>query len=143
MFDSLPLFDAHPYNRSSSITLAVTRAAPLLDSNLRRADKWRGPAATETRRLTRGWPDTLARRKVAVGTGYASPIVVDDGVYVFSRRGTNEGMSAHDADTGRELWRFGYEAPFTMNSASAATTPDRSPHRFLQTAGCFDRHDGV
>jgi outer membrane protein assembly factor BamB len=47
-----------------------------------------------------------------------SPIVVGDRVYVFSRRGDNEGMSAHDGATGRELWRVGYSAPFTMNSAA-------------------------
>jgi outer membrane protein assembly factor BamB len=85
--------------------------------------QWRGPnrdgvATTFTPPAT--WPDTLTERwKIEVGTGYASPIVVGDRVYVFSRRGDNEGMSAHEAATGKELWRFGYPAPFTMNSAAA------------------------
>ena len=85
--------------------------------------QWRGPTrdgAATTFSAPATWPDALVQKwKVEVGEGYASPIVVGDRVYVFSRRGTNEGMSAHDAATGRELWRFGYEAPFTMNSASA------------------------
>jgi outer membrane protein assembly factor BamB len=85
--------------------------------------QWRGPTrdgAATTFRAPATWPDALVQKwKVEVGQGYASPIVVGNRVYVFSRRGTNEGMSAHDAATGRELWRFGYEASFTMNSASA------------------------
>ena len=72
------------------------------------------------------WPEALVQKwKIEVGTGYASPIVVGDRVYVFSRRGDNEGMSAHDAATGKELWRFGYSAPFTMHSA--ATRHNQGP----------------
>ena len=112
-------------SRITSITLAVTAAASLVLAQQPSTDwtQWRGPnrdgnATTFTPPAV--WPDTLVQKwKVEVGTGYASPIVVGDRVYVFSRRGTNEGMSAHDGVTGRELWRFGYEAPFTMNSASA------------------------
>jgi outer membrane protein assembly factor BamB len=84
--------------------------------------QWRGPArdgAATTFAAPAAWPDTLVKKwTVEVGTGYASPIVVGDRVYIFSRRGDNEGMSAHDAATGRELWRFGYDAPFTMHSAA-------------------------
>ena len=72
------------------------------------------------------WPESLVQKwRIEVGTGYASPIVVGDRVYVFSRRGDNEGMSAHDAATGKELWRFGYSAPFTMHSA--ATRHNQGP----------------
>ena len=84
--------------------------------------QWRGPnrdGVATTFPAPAAWPDALVQKwKVEVGTGYASPIIVGDRVYVFSRRGDNEGMSAHDAATGRELWRFGYPAPFTMNSAA-------------------------
>jgi outer membrane protein assembly factor BamB len=91
--------------------------------------QWRGPnrdgiASTFTPPAT--WPDALVQKwKIEVGTGYASPIVVGNRVYVFSRRGASEGMSAHDAATGRELWRFGYDAPFTMHSA--ATRHNQGP----------------
>jgi outer membrane protein assembly factor BamB len=84
--------------------------------------QWRGPnrdgvASTFTPPAV--WPEALVQKwRIEVGTGYASPIVVGNRVYAFSRRGTNEGMSAHDATTGRELWRFGYDAPFTMHSAA-------------------------
>ena len=59
------------------------------------------------------WPETLVQKwRIDVGTGYASPLIVGDRVYVFSRRGDNEGMSAHEIASGKELWRAGYEAPF-------------------------------
>jgi outer membrane protein assembly factor BamB len=91
--------------------------------------QYRGPGrdgAATTFSVPASWPDMLAQKwKVEVGTGYASPIVVGDRVYVFSRRGDNEGMSAHDAASGRELWRVGYAAPFTMNSA--ATRHNQGP----------------
>lgn len=84
--------------------------------------QWRGPnrdGSVGSFAAPAVWPETLVQKwKIDVGTGYASPIVVGDRVYVFSRRGDNEGMSAHDLATGRELWRVGYSAPFTMHSAA-------------------------
>jgi outer membrane protein assembly factor BamB len=65
------------------------------------------------------WPEQLTQRwKVDVGTGYATPIVVGNRVYVFARQGEDEVMLALDAATGRQLWRTAYPAPFEMNSAS-------------------------
>jgi outer membrane protein assembly factor BamB len=65
------------------------------------------------------WPETLVQRwKVDVGIGYATPLVVGDRVYVFSRRGEDETMAALDAQTGKELWHTGYPAEFTMHSAA-------------------------
>lgn len=69
------------------------------------------------------WPDTLTRRwSIDVGLGYASPLIVGNRVYVFSRQGGNEVMRAVEAETGKEIWRTAYAAPFTMNPATA-------PHR--------------
>jgi outer membrane protein assembly factor BamB len=66
------------------------------------------------------WPEQLMRRwKVEVGTGYATPIVVGNRIYMFTRRADNETMSALDAQSGKELWSTGYPAPFTMNSGAA------------------------
>src|SRR5262245_50097105 len=101
---------------ATSLTLDAQRSGP------NDWTQWRGPnrdgvATTFTAPAT--WPDALVQKwKIEVGTGYASPIVVGNRVYVFSRRGDNEGMSAHDAATGRELWRVGYEAPFDMQRAA-------------------------
>ena len=70
------------------------------------------------------WPEGLVQRwKIEVGTGYATPIVVGDRVYQFSRVGENETMTAFDAASGKQLWRGGYPAPFTMQSATVQHGP--------------------
>jgi outer membrane protein assembly factor BamB len=66
------------------------------------------------------WPDALTRRwRVEVGEGYASPLVVGNIVYVFSRRDGREVLSALDADTGAKLWQSGYAVPYTPSSPTA------------------------
>jgi outer membrane protein assembly factor BamB len=44
-------------------------------------------------------------------------------VYVFSRQGEDEVMSAIDAGSGKVLWRGAYPAPFEMNSAAKPHGP--------------------
>lgn len=69
----------------------------------------------------RPWPTALTRRwKVEVGEGYATPLVVGDVVYVFTRRGDEEGITALEASTGRERWRSDYPAPYTPSQPAAA-----------------------
>jgi outer membrane protein assembly factor BamB len=67
------------------------------------------------------WPDVLTKRwRVRVGEGYASPLVVGDITYVFSRREGREVLSALDADSGAELWQSGYTVPYTPSGPTAA-----------------------
>jgi outer membrane protein assembly factor BamB len=67
------------------------------------------------------WPDTLTRKwKVDVGEGYGTPLVVDDAVYVFTRRNATEVMTALDADTGKERWHTSYPAPYAPATPAAA-----------------------
>ncbi len=85
--------------------------------------QWRGPqrdgsasAFTEPA----AWPETLTERwKVEIGLGYATPLVVGNRIYVFSRRGDNEVMSALDADSGKTLWERPYPVAFGMNKGAA------------------------
>ena len=66
------------------------------------------------------WPEQLTQIwKIEVGLGYATPIVVGNRVYMFSRQNDDEVMSAIDAASGKVLWRTAYSAPFEMNSAAA------------------------
>jgi outer membrane protein assembly factor BamB len=59
------------------------------------------------------WPDTLALRwRVDVGEGYATPIVVGNTVYAFTRHHGQEGVTALNADTGTTLWRTGYPVAY-------------------------------
>ena len=63
--------------------------------------QWRGPNRDGTIAAftpPAAWPDALVQRwKVEIGTGYATPIVVGDRVYQFSRIGEDETMTAFDA----------------------------------------------
>ena len=89
--------------------------------------QWRGPNRDGTLaayREPRAWPEKLTPKwKVEVGTGYATPIVVGNRVYVFSRQEENEVMRALDADTGKIIWTTSYPAGFKMNPATARHGP--------------------
>ena len=70
------------------------------------------------------WPEQLTQRwKVEVGSGYATPLIVGNRVYVFARQADDEVMLALDAATGKQIWRTAYAAPFEMNSAAKPHGP--------------------
>jgi outer membrane protein assembly factor BamB len=85
--------------------------------------QWRGPTRdglAASFAVPATWPEQLTRRwKTEVGLGYATPLVVGNRIYIFSRQGENEAMSALDAAKGTVLWKTDYPAPFTMNNATA------------------------
>lgn len=89
--------------------------------------QWRGPnrdgvapAPTDAK----AWPDQLTQKwKVDIGLGYATPLIIGNRIYQFSRQGEREVMSAIDADSGKVLWQTGTPAPFTMHSAAATHGP--------------------
>ena len=67
------------------------------------------------------WPETLTRKwKVEVGEGYATPLVVANTVYVFTRRNGTEVMTALEAETGKERWHTSYPAPYAPDTPAAA-----------------------
>src|SRR5262245_13058873 len=89
--------------------------------------QWRGPnrdgllAGLPDRTA---WPATLpAGWKAKVGKGHASPVVVGGTVYVFTREGEEEGLSAFELESGKRLWRQAYPAPYTMNPAAVSHGP--------------------
>jgi outer membrane protein assembly factor BamB len=86
--------------------------------------QWRGPARDGlvpalAPRAT--WPKTLAVGwKAPVGIGHASPVVVGERVYVFTREGEEEVLQALELGSGKRVWRQSYPAPYTLNSAAAS-----------------------
>ena len=84
--------------------------------------QWRGvnrDGAVASFAEPRAWPDKLTQKwKVDVGLGYATPLVVGNRIYMFSRQGDDEVMSALDAQSGKVTWRTGYPVTFTMHSAA-------------------------
>ena len=89
--------------------------------------QWRGPnrdGVVQGFTAPQAWPETLVKRwTVEVGTGYATPLVVGNRVFVFSRLGENETMTALDGDSGKAVWQQSYPAPFAMNPATKAHGP--------------------
>jgi outer membrane protein assembly factor BamB len=89
--------------------------------------QWRGPSRDGTLASfvePKAWPERLTQKwKIEVGTGYATPIVVGNRVFTFSRQQDNEVMRAIDAGSGKIVWETSYPAPFTMNSATSRHGP--------------------
>ena len=84
--------------------LLVSSAAVVAQISPQDYPQWRGTnrdgAASAFVEPT-SWPENLTRRwKVNVGEGYATPIVVGNTVYAFTRHDSSEVMMALDAVTG-------------------------------------------
>ena len=89
--------------------------------------QWRGPnrdGAVASFRAPASWPERLREKwKIDVGWGYATPLVVGERVYVYTRQGEDEVLTALAADSGNLLWRSSYPAPFEMKSATSRHGP--------------------
>jgi len=115
--------------RILTIAILVAGVSALLEAQGLSTDwtQWRGPnrdGVIPSFTPPREWPAQLVRRwKVEVGLGYATPLVVGNRIYLFSRQGENEVMSALDAASGNVLWQKMYPAVFTMNSAARVHGP--------------------
>ncbi len=84
-----------------------------------RASGFKAPAA---------WPKQLTQKwKVAVGEGVASPAIVGDRVYVFSRQDGNEVLRCLKAGDGSEVWVDRYEALGASGPAQSFSGPRSSP----------------
>lgn len=85
--------------------------------------QWRGPnrdGAVASFREPAAWPQALTQQwKVEVGLGYATPLLVGDRLFVFTRQGDEEVMLAIDAGSGKVIWRTGYSLPFKPMPAAA------------------------
>jgi outer membrane protein assembly factor BamB len=70
------------------------------------------------------WPERLTQAwKVDVGEGYATPILIGNRVFTFTRQGANEVVQALDAGTGKAVWQTRYAAPVNVNPAAQAHGP--------------------
>ncbi len=85
--------------------------------------QWRGPnrdGAVTSFREPATWPDALTQHwTVEVGLGYATPLLVGDRIYMYTRQDDDEVMVAIDARDGSIIWRTSYPAPFDMFPATA------------------------
>ena len=105
------------------VTLSTTAAAQTQDWN-----EWRGPRRDGISRFVppAAWPEKPKQTwKIPAGIGHSSPVVSGDRVYLFSRIGEQEAVTAYDAATGKQIWRDAYDAAYTMNPA--ATSHGKGP----------------
>ncbi len=85
-------------------------------------NQWRGANRTGifgafTTRTT--WPEKLNLLwKVEVGLGHSSPVISGNKIFLISRVGEDEIIASYDLNTGKQLWKDQYAAPYTMNPAA-------------------------
>lgn len=77
--------------------------------------QWRGPTRDNKVvgfTVPTAWPKELTKKwQVDVGIGDASPALVGDKLYVFTRREGDEVVLCLDAGTGKEIWQSKYATP--------------------------------
>lgn len=84
--------------------------------------QWRGPSRSghaPSFRVPDEWPARASMVwQVPAGEGHSSPVVNGSRVFVFSRIGEQEALTAYEVATGRQVWRQAHDAPYTMNPAA-------------------------
>ena len=134
--------------RNARLLLALTTAlTTALSTNALAQDwtQWRGPnrdgivASFET---PAAWPQALNQHwKIEIGTGYATPILIGDRIYQFSRLGEDEVMTALGVDSGEVIWQTRYPAPFNVVRAAAGHGPGpKSTPTFVDGHLCSSFH---
>jgi outer membrane protein assembly factor BamB len=74
------------------------------------------------------WPKELKLRwKTTVGSGDATPALVGDKLYVFTRQGDNEVTTCLEVDRGEEQWMDKYAAQAVTRPADSHPGPRSSP----------------
>lgn len=74
------------------------------------------------------WPQALTQKwKVPVGSGDATPALVGDKLYVFTRQGDSETLLCLNAADGHEIWKSQYAARPVTGAASRHPGPRSSP----------------
>jgi outer membrane protein assembly factor BamB len=111
--------------RCVGLTLAIGSSPLLVSQGSLDWPQFRGPdrnGVATSFSAPKTWPEQLTRKwTIDVGEGYATPILVRDRLYVFTRQGDNEVMQAVDAATGKSIWRTTYSQPVTLR-------PGNRPH---------------
>jgi outer membrane protein assembly factor BamB len=94
--------------------------------------QWRGPnrdAKVTGFTAPATWPAELKQEwKISVGFADATPALVNNKLYVFTRQGENEVLQCIDAATGKQIWQTaGYPAAVISGPAASHPGPRSSP----------------
>jgi outer membrane protein assembly factor BamB len=93
--------------------------------------KWLGPNGDNisTEPIAAAWPSSSPQKlwEQKVGYGYASPIAVDGRVYLFYQAGTQDTLTAFNADSGKPLWSQGYTCGTKADRANDKNPDNEMP----------------
>lgn len=93
--------------------------------------QWRGPnrdGKVVGFAAPKSWPNSLAAKwKVVVGQGDATPALVGDRLYAFTRQGGEEVLSCISAADGKVFWQTKYAALAVTGPSSSHPGPRSSP----------------
>jgi outer membrane protein assembly factor BamB len=120
-------------NTSQTVSL-VSSCLIIVGASVTRAQdwpQWRGPnrdAKASGFNAPKTWPKELNQKwNVTVGSGDATPSLVGDKLYVFSRQEGDEIIRCLDAGSGKELWQDKYAAPAVNGPDAGHNGPRSSP----------------
>jgi outer membrane protein assembly factor BamB len=115
--------------RSCFLLILVLSASSLAAAQTADWNQWRGPGRdgiVHGFQPPSSWPERPKQLwKVPAGIGHSSPVVSGDRVFLFSRIGEQEALTAYEAASGKQVWRQTYDAPYQMNPA--ATSHGKGP----------------
>jgi len=118
-------------NRTLSVIAACAFAVSWSEARAQDWPQWRGAnrdAKVAGFDAPKTWPQELKQKwKITVGDGVATPSLVGDKLYVFSRQEGGEILRCLDAGTGKELWQDRYDALGASGPASGFSGPRCSP----------------
>jgi outer membrane protein assembly factor BamB len=93
--------------------------------------QWRGPnrdAKVTDFKAPATWPKELTKKwSVTVGDGVATPALVGDKLFVFTREDASEVVRCLDATTGKDIWKHAYEEKPVTGAAAQFPGPRSSP----------------
>ncbi|HEV3467836.1 MAG TPA: PQQ-binding-like beta-propeller repeat protein [Pyrinomonadaceae bacterium] len=121
------------------LAAALLSAACCVAASAQASDwpQWGGPHrnfVSDVKGLAAAWPDGGPRQvwKRELGEGYSAIAAAGGRLYTMTRRGGREVVVALDADSGKTLWEYAYDAPF---SAEYSMENGPGPHATPAVAG--------
>ena len=111
---------------------AMTLSMSILTSQAQDWPQWRGTnrdSKVTGFKAPQTWPQEFNQTwKVTVGTGDATPALVNNKLFVFTRQGDNEILQCLDAVTGKQVWQSaGYPAVVITGAPASHPGPRSSP----------------
>ena len=104
---------------------------------------WRGPGRTgvySENGLLKTWPaqgPSLVWETTGMGTGYSSPTVTDDAVYITGRKGDDDYLTAYSRE-GKKKWEVKYGLSSKSNYPDSRCTPTFANGKIFLVSGQGD-----